>query len=248
MKKIKATLKKLFRFFLKFVLCFFAISIVSVIIFRWVPIPFTPLMLSRLAEQKINGKDFKLKKDWEPLEDISLHLQRAVVGSEDQLFLEHWGFDVKAIEKAMNNNKKKKRRIKGASTISQQTAKNLFLWQSRNWIRKGLEVYFTGLIELFWSKERILEVYLNIIEMGDGIYGAEAASQAYFKKTSKNLTPFQAALIAAILPNPHKYSAVNPSGYIQGRQKWVLRQMNNIGPLNFEKEEEKKKPKRKKRV
>ena len=232
MKKINGILKKFYKFLLKLILGLFAFSIITVVIFRWIPVPVTPLMLIRLTEQVLDGKKLKLKKDWEPIEKISHHLPLAVVASEDQQFVHHWGFDLKAIEKAFKRNQKSKR-MKGASTISQQTAKNVFLWPGRNYFRKGLEVYFTALIELFWSKERILEVYLNVIEMGDGIYGAQAASVVYFKKDATKLSASQAALIAAILPNPRKYSAIKPSGYVSGRQQWVLRQMRNIGKVEF---------------
>ncbi|HET6245691.1 MAG: monofunctional biosynthetic peptidoglycan transglycosylase [Bacteroidetes bacterium] len=245
MKKKSGTLKRILKSLLKAIIGLFVFSLLIVLVFKWVPVPVTPLMLIRLAEQGIEGKDFKLKKDWEPLDKIA-HLPLAVVASEDQRFPHHWGFDFESIEKAFKANKKGKR-IKGASTISQQTAKNVFLWQGRNYLRKGLEVYFTALIELIWGKERILEVYLNVIEMGDGIYGAQAASQAYFKKNASNISSQQAALIAAILPNPRKYSAHKPSGYIQGRQQWVLRQMRNIGKLDFEPQEKsQEKPKKRK--
>jgi monofunctional biosynthetic peptidoglycan transglycosylase len=170
----------------------------------------------------------KCEKNWVANEKISNKLELAVVCSEDQNFLNHHGFDFTAIKKAMKHNEKSKR-VRGASTISQQTAKNVFLWQGRSWIRKGFEVYFTFLIETFWSKERILEVYLNVIEMGDGIYGAEAASQAYFNKPASKLNSSQAALIAAVLPNPIKYSAKKPGPFIHRRQQWIIRQMNYWG-------------------
>ncbi|MBI2269886.1 MAG: monofunctional biosynthetic peptidoglycan transglycosylase, partial [Bacteroidetes bacterium] len=151
-----------------------------------------------------------------------------VICSEDQNFLDHHGFDMDAIEKAVKHNKKHKRK-RGASTISQQTAKNVFLWPGRSWIRKGFEVYFTFLIELCWSKERIMEVYLNVIEMGNGIYGAEAAAKTFFHKPAKSLTSSQSALIAAVLPNPRKFSVAHPSGYVVSRQQWVLQQMGFWG-------------------
>ncbi len=207
---------------------FFAITLLLVIIFKWIPVPITPLMVIRCIDQKANGEELKLEKDWESIDNISNNLQLAVVCTEDQNFLVHNGFDFTAIKKAMAENKWKKRK-RGASTISQQTAKNLFLWQGRSWIRKGLEVYFTFLIEVFWSKERIMEVYLNIIEMGDGIYGAEAASQHYFRKSTANLSNQQAAAIAAILPNPRKFSASNPSRYTLKRQSFAMRQMRHWG-------------------
>jgi len=213
---------------------FLAVTLLLVIFFKWVPVPVTPLMIIRCIEQKGEGKEMKLEKDWESLDNISNKLQLAVVCTEDQNFLKHNGFDFTAIKKAVDENKWKKR-TRGASTISQQTAKNLFLWPGRSWIRKGLEVYFTFLIEVFWSKERIMEVYLNIIEMGDGVYGAEAASQKYFNKPAVNLTASQAAAIAVILPNPRKFSATRPTSYTLKRQRFALRQMRYWGgKLNYE--------------
>ena len=218
------------------VLIFFISSIAVTIIYRFFNPPITLLMITRVFEQWGDGKDAKLTKKWKTLDEISPSMATAVVASEDQLFQEHWGFDFNSIEKAYENNQKKKRRtVRGASTISQQVAKNVFLWQGRSWIRKGFEVYFTLLIEVLWDKQRILEVYLNVIEMGDGIYGAEAASQKYFKRSAKKLSKSQAALIAAILPNPIKYSALHPSAYIIARQQWILRNMEYIGELNFDK-------------
>ena len=191
-------LKKILRIIFKTAIWFFAISILSVIIFRFVPIPVTPLMLIRCVEQKWDGKEMKLKKDWVSLDKISSAMPLAVIAAEDQKFEEHFGFDLEAIRKAENYNKKHQgKRMKGASTISQQTAKNVFLWQGRNWIRKGFEVYFTFLIEIFWSKQRIMEVYLNVIEMGNGIYGVEAAAQEYFHKPASKLSVREASLIAA---------------------------------------------------
>ena len=178
-----------------------------------------------------------LKHDWEPIQNISKNLQLAVICSEDQNFLKHNGFDIIAIEKAYENNKKGKR-IKGGSTISQQTAKNVFLWPQRSWFRKGLETYFTFLIELFWSKERIMEVYLNTIEMGNGIYGAEAAAQHWFKKPASKLSKEEASAIAAILPNPRKYKANPVTNYIASRKNWIMRQMNFYGALNYKTEDE----------
>lgn len=224
MSKGKKIITRVWRWTWKFAMWFFIISIASVILFRWVPVPVTPLMLKRCVEQKWAGKDMKLKKDWVPLENISPHLQLAVVCSEDQNFIKHFGFDVGAIEKAMDENKRRKKK-RGASTISQQTAKNVFLWDGGGWIRKGFEVYFTFLIEVFWSKERIMEVYLNVIEMGDGVYGAEAAAHEFFKKSATKLSKEQCALLAAVLPNPLYYSAKKPSSYVLRRQAWVLHQM-----------------------
>lgn len=226
-------LKKIWTFICKAALWFFGISILSVIVFRFVPVPVTILMLQRCVEQKIDGKPMMLQKDWVSLDKISNNLQLAVVASEDQQFLWHNGFDFEAIEKAQKYNEKQKKRkrnkMRGASTISQQTAKNTFLFPQRSYIRKGLEVYFTALIELLWSKERIMEVYLNVIEMGDGVYGAEAAAQYYFQKPASSLTAAEAARITAVLPNPIKYSAARPTPYILKRQRWILNQMRMWG-------------------
>jgi len=193
-------------------------------------------MVIRNIEQSRDHKNVVCKHDWVSIDKISKNLQLAVVSSEDQNFLSHHGFDFEAIEKAMENNNKGKR-IRGASTISQQTAKNVFLWPQRSWLRKGLEVYFTFLIELIWSKERIMEVYLNSIEMGNGIYGAEAASQYWFKKSAVQLSREEAAAIAAVLPNPRVYKANPASRYIQSRIQWIVQQMSYFGPLDYEHKE-----------
>ncbi|MCX2839533.1 monofunctional biosynthetic peptidoglycan transglycosylase [Salinimicrobium sp. MT39] len=221
-------MKRFFRFLLKLVLGLFLFSIFMVVVYKWVPVPFTPLMVIRYFE----NPDEDIKHDWVPMEEISDNLKLAVIASEDQNFPSHNGFDYKAIQKAMEDNKKGKR-VRGASTISQQTAKNVFLWPQRSWFRKGLEVYFTFWIELLWSKERILEVYLNSIEMGKSVYGAEAAAQAWFKKSAENLTAYEAAAIAAILPNPREYRANPASSYIGGRKSWIVRQMRNLGKIEL---------------
>ncbi len=243
---MKDFFKKLWRYIWKAAIWFFIISIGSVILFRWIPLPLTPLMLIRCVEQKIDGKEMKLKKDWVPFEEISPNLQLAVVCSEDQNFIIHRGFDFDAIDKALDYNSKHKKQ-RGASTISQQTAKNVFLWPGHSWVRKGFEVYFVFLIETFWSKERIMEVYLNVIEIGDGVYGAQAASKAFFNKDAKYLTKAEASLIAAVLPNPLKFSVAKPSSYIRYRQAWVMHQIALWGgKINYEEPVEKKVPKRKK--
>src|SRR5690554_1725508 len=226
-------MKKILRWLGKLLLWYFAITICLVILLRWIPIYVTPLMMIRAVEQKMDGKPMKLEKSWKPLSEISPDLQLAVVCTEDQNFLKHHGFDFGAIQKAIKHNEKSKRK-RGASTISQQTAKNVFLWPGRSWVRKGFEVYFTFLIELFWSKERILEVYLNSVEMGEGVYGAEAASKYWYGKSAKNLTQREAAGIAAILPNPRKFKAKNSSPYIERRKDHIIRQMNNLGRWKFE--------------
>ena len=210
------------------------LSISSVILFRFVPIPFTPLMLIRCVEQKSDGKDMKLRKDWTSIDEMSAAMPLAVIASEDQNFEEHFGFDMDAIRKAQAyNDRHKGKRMKGASTISQQTAKNVFLWPSRSWIRKGFEVYFTFLIELFWSKQRIMEVYLNVIEMGNGVYGTEAAAQEYFHKPAKKLSMREAALIAAVLPNPRKWSPAKPSAYIQRKSSRIIHFMSRLKLEDF---------------
>jgi monofunctional biosynthetic peptidoglycan transglycosylase len=215
---------RIWRFIWKTALWFFIISISSVILFRWVPIPCTPLMLIRCVQQKMEGKPMKLKKEWVSFDKISPDLQLAVVCSEDQNFLKHHGFDFAAIEKAMDYNDDHARK-RGASTISQQTAKNVFLWPGHSWIRKGFEVYFTFLIELFWSKERIMTVYLNVIEMGDGIYGAQAASKEYFRKDANHLGKAEASSIAAVLPNPRIFHAARPDTFVINRRAWIQNQM-----------------------
>lgn len=223
----KNIMKKITAFFLKMFLFLFIGSVAFVVLYRFVPVYFTPLMFVRIYEQIQNDKKIKLDRDWEPLENISSNLVLAVISSEDQKFTEHNGFDFDAMKKAFKNNKKGKK-IKGGSTITQQLAKNVFLWQGKSYIRKGLEAYFTFLIELIWSKERIMEVYLNIIEMGNGVYGAEAASHYYFKHSASNLTKYEAAWMASILPNPLRYDPNNPTSFLRKRQRFVLRQMRNL--------------------
>lgn len=217
-------IKRIFKFILKLVAGLFLFSIFMVLIYKWIPVPYTPLMAIRYFE----NPEENIYHKWVPIEDISRHLQLAVITSEDQNFKKHNGFDFKAIEKAIEDNNRGKR-VRGASSISQQTAKNVFLFPQRSWLRKGLEVYFTFLIELVWSKERILEVYLNSIEMGKGVYGAEAAAQYWFKTSASTLSPYQAAAIAAVLPNPRVYRANPASNFIQQRKNWIVRQMQNYG-------------------
>lgn len=239
-KNPKSTVSKGSRSFgakLKYILSrlivwFFGLSILSVVIFKFVPVPFTPLMAIRVIENAIDGKEIYFSHDWEPLEDISNNLQKAVIASEDGTFLSHHGFDFAAMQKAFKNNERGQR-IKGGSTISQQTAKNVFLWQGRSYVRKGLEAYFTVLIELIWGKERIMEVYLNSIEMGNGVYGAQAATQHWYRKDASSLTKIQAAGIAAILPNPRKYSATSSSTYINNRKAKIVRVMRHIRKIEY---------------
>lgn len=211
---------------------FFGLSVGLVVFFKFVPVPFTPLMGIRIIENKLDKKPIYFEHNWEPIENISMNLQKAVIASEDGTFLHHHGFDFSAMQKAFQNNANGKR-IKGGSTISQQTAKNVFLWQGRSYFRKALEAYFTVLIELIWGKERIMEVYLNSIEMGDGIYGAHAATQYWYGKDASSLTKMQAAGIAAILPNPRKYKATNSSSYINRRKDRIVRVMRHIGTIKY---------------
>ena len=225
--------KRIVRLIWKIAVWFIGLSFFFVVLFRFVPVPVTPLMIIRCGEQLYDGKEMILKHDWVSIDQISKNLPLAVVCSEDQNFMNHSGFDIEAIEKSVEASKKGKR-LRGASTISQQTAKNVFLWSGRSWIRKGFEVYFTVLIEFVWSKERIMEVYLNSIEMGNGIYGAEAAANHYWKTTAKNLSRTQAAAIAAVLPNPRRYSANPPGPYVQERIGWIVGQMGQWGTLKFE--------------
>ncbi|WP_299250418.1 monofunctional biosynthetic peptidoglycan transglycosylase [uncultured Lacinutrix sp.] len=223
-------MKKIFEFLIKVFFWSVVFSVGLVLVFKYVPVPVTPLMVVRYFE---NTSDKKIWiHDWKPIEEISKNIQLAVICTEDQKFVKHNGFDIEAIEKAYKHNKKGKR-VKGGSTISQQTAKNVFLWPQRSWLRKGLETYFTFLIEKIWSKERILEVYLNSIEMGNGIYGIEAASQYWFKKPAAKLTAYEAAAIASILPSPRKYRANPASAYIQKRKQWIVNQMQFYGTLEL---------------
>lgn len=225
--------KKIARFLFKVLLWFVALSVISVVIFRFVPVPFTPLMISRAFEMKENGREMTSSHDWVPIEEISKNMQRAVIASEDDLFLEHNGFNFDAMYKAYKSNSKGKK-LKGGSTISQQTAKNVFLWQGRSYLRKGLEAYFTMLIELLWSKERIMEVYLNSIEMGDGVYGVQAAAKHWYHKDAKDLTKYEAAGIAAILPNPRRFRATRSSGYTERRKGRIVKLMRYV-KLDYEK-------------
>jgi monofunctional glycosyltransferase len=225
--------KTIFRFLWKAAVWFAGLSIFSVVIFRFVPVPVTPLMLIRCGEQLFSSDELRLKHDWVSIDEISKNLPLAVVCSEDQNFMNHSGFDLEAIQRSVDAAKRGVKRVRGASTISQQTAKNVFLWPGRSWIRKGFEVYFTVLIEFVWGKERIMEVYLNSIEMGKGIYGAEAAAQYYWHTSAENLSRSQAATLAAILPNPRKYSANPPGPYVQERVGWIVDQMGHWGNLRF---------------
>jgi monofunctional biosynthetic peptidoglycan transglycosylase len=214
------------------ILLFFLSTILAVVALRFIPVYYTPLMFIRMDEQKKEGKTEKREHAWVPLEKIAQPLALAVVASEDNRFLTHSGFDFEQIKKARNEAEAGKR-VRGASTISQQTAKNVFLWPGKTYLRKGLEAYFTLLIEWIWGKERIMEVYLNSIEMGDGIYGAEAAARAYFGKRASGLSRAEAALIAACLPNPRRYNPAHPSPYILRRQSQILSLMTKVGVIEM---------------
>ncbi len=216
---MKGYLKSLYQRIRKLFLVLFFGQLVYIFLLKWIDPPITTTQLSSW----ISGTG--LKRDYITFDKMSPNIRLAVMASEDQLFPDHNGFDLKSIKKALES---KKSRIRGASTISQQVAKNVFLWQGRSWLRKGLEVYFTFMIELVWGKQRILEMYLNVSEMGKGIFGIEAAAQKYFKKPAKKLTRTEAAMIAACLPNPKKYSVKPPSNYISRRYPWILTQMNNL--------------------
>jgi monofunctional glycosyltransferase len=203
-------------------------TLVAAVLFRFCPVPTTAVMVERRIGATLEGRDYQERHTWASLDEISPSMGAAVIAAEDQNFSEHFGFDWKAIEKAVEHNEHSRKK-RGASTLSQQTAKNLFLWEGRSWFRKGLEVYFTLLLETVWSKRRILEVYLNSAEFGEGVFGVEAASRHFFGKPARRLSPSEAALLAAVLPSPVRYRADAPSPYVRGRQAWILAQMRNLG-------------------
>lgn len=210
------------------VVAFLGTTILSVVALRFIPVYFTPLMFIRVVQQIEDGREIRLRHRWVSLDEMSPYLPVAVMASEDQRFSVHHGFDFQAIEKAAKRNMENSKRKLGASTITQQTAKNVFLWPGRTWLRKGLEAYFTALIEMMWSKQRIMEVYLNSIEMGDGIYGADAVAEWHFGCRAKELRRVQCAQIAATLPNPLKYNSANPNSYMLTRRDQILHQMKFI--------------------
>jgi monofunctional biosynthetic peptidoglycan transglycosylase len=214
-------MRRLVLFLVRLVLGVSAVITLLVALFSVVPVPATAFML---RDSALRGS--LVDYDW--ASDVSPHLKLAVVAAEDQRFADHSGFDLQAIEKAAKHNQRGGT-VRGASTISQQVAKNLFLWPGRSWVRKGLEAAITVLIETMWSKERILDVYVNVAEMGDGVYGAGAAAERFFRKPAASLTPSESALLAAVLPNPHGLRADAPSGYVRRRQQWIQRQMNALG-------------------
>lgn len=225
--------RKLLKLLRNIIIIGFIASIVWVLIDWFTPIYLTPLMVIRSVESVFNGETPKNSKKWVSIDQISPNMVQAVVASEDNLFLTHHGFSFDAMTKAFEHNQRGKR-IRGGSTISQQTSKNVFLFPHRSYVRKGLEAYFTVLTELIWGKKRIMEVYLNVIEMGDGIYGVEAAAQEHFGISASQLNRNQAALIAACLPNPRRFDAGHPTGYILGRRNQILSIMQKIGPVDFD--------------
>ncbi|GHD96343.1 monofunctional biosynthetic peptidoglycan transglycosylase [Pseudocitrobacter faecalis] len=206
----------------------------GIALFSFVPVPFSAVMVERQLSAWLSGDfHYVAHSDWVSMDEISPWMGLAVIAAEDQKFPEHWGFDVQAIEKALSHNERNENRIRGASTLSQQTTKNLLLWDGRSWLRKGLEAGLTVGIETVWSKKRILTVYLNIAEFGEGIFGVEAAAQRYFHKPASRLTMSEAALLAAVLPNPIRFKADVPSGYVRSRQAWIMRQMRQLGGESF---------------
>ncbi|MDP4267538.1 MAG: monofunctional biosynthetic peptidoglycan transglycosylase [Bacteroidota bacterium] len=221
--------QKLYRFFIKVLIVFLIITVIPVIVYRFVPPPITPLMIIRYYQNQNNGNEAKIEKQWISFERISSNTTLAAISAEDQRFTEHFGFDFDAISKAYEHNTSGySGKVVGGSTISQQVAKNVFLVPNRSFIRKGFEAYFTVLIEVFWSKKRIMEVYLNVIEMGDGIYGIEAASQKYFNKPARELTKSESAAIMAIVPNPRKFSVLNPAPNTLRYKNAIIRHMREV--------------------
>ncbi len=230
-KRIISVIKAVF----KFLFLIFISSVIIVFLLRWINPLTSSIMVQRQVQSIFSGDFDYIKYSWIDYDDCSPYLPIAFVAAEDQNFPEHFGFDVREIKKALKQYERG-RRIRGASTITQQVAKNLFLWEGKSFIRKGIEAYFTVLIELLWDKKRILEVYMNIAEFGDMIFGVKMASLAYYKKLPDKVSPAQAALLAAVLPNPKRYSVVKPSGYVRGRQNWILKQMNSLGGTDYLKE------------
>jgi len=232
-KSKNSFIKRILKSILKVLLILFLLSVFSVILLKFID-PFTS---SIMVQRKVDAifsekKNTEIHYEWFNYDDISKYMALAVVAAEDQNFPHHFGFDIEQIEKAIDQNKRG-RRLRGASTITQQVAKNLFLWEGKSFVRKGFEAYFTLLIEAFWSKRRILEVYLNIAELGDMIFGIGAGSKIYFRKAPRKLSATESALIAAILPNPKRYSARRPGPYVMMRQSWILSQMSSLGGTGY---------------
>ena len=226
-KQNTTVINRVLRWARNLLIFFFTSTILAVVILKYIPVYVTPLMLIRACEQVVDGKSPTIRHEWVPLEQINHNLPQAVMASEDNLFLKHSGFDLEQIQKAQIEAQEGKRQ-RGASTISQQTARNVFLWQHRSWFRKGLEAYFTFLIEIIWGKERIMEVYLNSIEMGPGIYGAQAVAEANFGTSADKLTKDQSAYIAVSLPNPLKRDSGHPTAKMRTMHNTVLKRMNQI--------------------
>jgi monofunctional biosynthetic peptidoglycan transglycosylase len=208
------------------------LSLLEVIALRFIPPPTTAVMVERRVEAWWSGRAYQTNYRWVRWNLVSPQAALAVIAAEDQNFAAHRGFDLESIQKALDD-RDRGRRLRGASTISQQVAKNVFLWSGRSFVRKGLEAYFTVLIELTWSKRRILEVYLNVVELGDGVFGVEAASQRYFRKPAARLGPGEAALLAAVLPNPLRFKADRPSAYVEERRAWIVQQMGQLGGADY---------------
>jgi monofunctional biosynthetic peptidoglycan transglycosylase len=229
----KRGVRKLWKWLLWLPLLFVLATALQVALLRFLDPPMSAFMAARQGEAWREGNwDFRVAYDWRDLGDISPYMPLAVIAAEDQNFAGHSGFDLKAIEKAIDHNARGKR-VRGGSTISQQVAKNLFLWQGRSWLRKGLEAWYTLLIELMWPKQRIVEVYVNVAEFGDGIYGAQAAARSYWRKDASRLTATESARLAAVLPSPRRYNARNPGPYVQRRTTWIQRQMRQLGGTGY---------------
>ncbi|MBS0054082.1 monofunctional biosynthetic peptidoglycan transglycosylase [Yersinia sp. Marseille-Q3913] len=234
MKSVRRGLNRLWYWVKRGVIGIVALWLAGILIFAFLPVPFSMVMIERQLSAWLTGNfSYVAHSDWVPMDEISPYMALAVMAAEDQKFPEHWGFDVDAIESALSHNQRNQHRIRGASTLSQQTAKNLFLWDGRSWVRKGLEVGLTAGIELVWTKRRILTVYLNIAEFGEGIFGVEAAAKHFFHKPASKLSASEAAILAAVLPNPLRFKANAPSGYVISRQQWILRQMRQLGGKDF---------------
>ncbi|OMQ23627.1 monofunctional biosynthetic peptidoglycan transglycosylase [Serratia oryzae] len=235
----QSLLSRLWYWLKRALLAVLGLWLAGIILFAFLPVPFSAVMVERQISAWLSGDfSYVAHSDWVSMDDISPNMVLAVMAAEDQKFPDHWGFDVAAIEKALSHNERRPTRIRGASTLSQQMVKNLFLWDGRSWIRKGLEAGLTAGIEVVWTKRRILTVYLNIVEFGDGIFGVEAAAQRFFNKPAKRLTVSEAALLAAVLPNPHRFKVKAPSGYVIQRKQWIIRQMRQLGGEGFLKENE----------
>lgn len=220
---------KLFKILFIIIFLFIILSCGIVVLYKYINPPFTPIMMIRSIEAITEGRNQQISRDWISYEAVSKNLIRAIIAAEDARFMSHNGIDWKAVEDSKNYNKRHKgRKKRGASTITMQTAKNTFLNHSRNYIRKGFEAYFTYLIESIWDKRRIMEVYINVVEWGDGLYGAEAASKKFFGKSASDLSRNEAALLASVLPNPHRWSPAKPTNYINKRVGWIINRMGGV--------------------